>query len=80
MKLDFTAQHLLRLKQIPVVRCKAKVGVDPSQRGRNKKKGDACNNHASIYINGSPYCLRHAQVVALDILVREKIATIGKKP
>lgn len=72
MKLDFTPYfHPL---PIPLIACVAKVAAE--NRGRDKHLGDKCGNKAKIKIDGKPYCLRHAQQTALNILIKERIAEI----
>lgn len=58
---------------IPSTPCEAVVVAEV--RGRNKSLGNKCGNKAKIIVNGKPCCLRHAQQLALDILIKEKLAS-----
>lgn len=49
--------------------------VSAENRGRNKNLGDKCGNKAKIVLCGQAMCLRHAQSFALDVLIKEKLAT-----
>lgn len=48
--------------------CEAKVKAE--YRGHNKLLGDKCGNFAKVSINEKNYCIRHAQGIALEILLR----------
>lgn len=74
--LDFTPQYQIALQAIPRVSCAFKVIVDAGARGRNRELGNKCACTAKIFVNSKPYCVRHAQVVALSILVRDKVARL----
>lgn len=56
---------------IQYVECCMPVCIEPESRGRNKFLGKQCKSRAKIKIDGKPYCLRHAQQVALNILIEQ---------
>jgi len=51
--------------------CEFKVIQPPALRGRNKPLGDACGSKSAYVVRGMFYCKRHAQSVALEILIKE---------
>lgn len=51
--------------------CVYPVTVPPSHRGKNKKLESQCACIAKLNIDDKNLCLRHAQVVALEILMKE---------
>lgn len=73
--LDFTPAMEVRLKVLKKIKC-ASLVMTTNARGRNNKHGDKCANLASIYLNGTPMCVRHAQHTALNILINNKLAEI----
>ena len=74
ISLDLTAEYVIKLQAIPRVQCVMPCTVPASSRGRNRPKGQECACTAKVYVNYKPYCLRHAQQVALNILIRNKLA------
>jgi hypothetical protein len=76
INLDFTPSYQIVLAKIPRVACVFKVVMDADQRGRNRKLGDKCACTAKIFVNGKPYCVRHAQSVALSILINDRVAKL----
>ena len=77
--LDFTPSYRIVLAKIPRVACVYRFVVEEDQRGRNKKLGDKCACTAKIYVNNKPYCIRHAQSTALDILIKDQVAQLIDK-
>ncbi len=68
------------IKQVPIpleitlrYKCQMPVTVPISQRGRNKKLEDRCHCNAKLFIDNVPYCLRHAQVKALQLLIQDSV-------
>lgn len=51
--------------------CEFKVPQPLALRGRNKPLGDSCGNKAAYVVRGQFLCKRHAQSVALEILLKE---------
>lgn len=60
------------LKQEKDQWCEFRVSVPVDQRGKNKKHGDKCRCQAAFLIDKKKYCVRHAQSIALEILIKER--------
>ena len=53
--------------------CQALITVLPAHRGRNKPWDNRCRCLAKVRIDRKDLCIRHAQALALEILLKEGV-------
>lgn len=51
-------------------KCEASMLTPADARGRNKSLGTRCHCKAKVVIVGKKLCIRHAQAVAIEMMLR----------